>query len=81
MQRLCNKALKADSSLYTTGEKKSHVSSKAVQVRGSLYSCPLVAVFSNKDSVIFFRYLCLVVDDATSDANAVQKLITMINQL
>ncbi|XP_071595934.1 DNA mismatch repair protein Msh6 isoform X2 [Heliangelus exortis] len=28
-----------------------------------------------------FRYLCLVVDGATSDANAVQKLTTMINQL
>ncbi|XP_030302530.1 DNA mismatch repair protein Msh6 isoform X2 [Calypte anna] len=28
-----------------------------------------------------FRYLCLVVDGATSDANAVQKLTTMISQL
>ncbi|XP_035177058.1 DNA mismatch repair protein Msh6 isoform X1 [Oxyura jamaicensis] len=32
-------------------------------------------------SLRLFRYLCLVVDDGTSDANAVQKLITMINQL
>lgn len=31
--------------------------------------------------IISLRYLCLVVDDATSDANAVQKLTAMINHL
>ncbi|XP_068796155.1 DNA mismatch repair protein Msh6 isoform X2 [Struthio camelus] len=32
-------------------------------------------------SLRIFRYLCLVVDDGTSDANAVQKLTTMLSHL
>lgn len=61
-------------SLYTRHEMASP-SSKAVQVRGS------VSVLGKADVIISLRYLCLVVDGATSDANAVQKLTAMINHL
>lgn len=55
------------------------ISPKAVAGMGILSSPPPVSVSAK--AVISHRYLCQVVDGATSDANAVRKLTAMIDQL